>query len=82
MFTTKARGMGMGLSICKSIIESHNGLIWVSVGVPRGSIFHFELPVYQSGERKSDVSDPTLATLNGSPASTASAPSLANEAIE
>jgi signal transduction histidine kinase len=46
MFTTKARGMGMGLSICKSIIESHNGLIWVSVGVPRGSIFHFEMPVY------------------------------------
>jgi signal transduction histidine kinase len=45
MFTTKARGMGMGLSICKSIIDSHNGGIWVSAGVPRGSIFHFELPL-------------------------------------
>jgi signal transduction histidine kinase len=44
MFTTKARGMGMGLSICKSIIESHDGRIWVSAGVPRGSIFQFELP--------------------------------------
>jgi len=40
MFTTKTRGMGMGLSICKSIIDSHNGGIWVSAGVPRGSIFH------------------------------------------
>ena len=44
MFTTKARGMGMGLSICKSIIESHHGRIWVTAGAPRGSIFQFELP--------------------------------------
>ena len=44
MFTTKAAGMGMGLSICKSIIESHNGRIWVTSGTPRGSIFQFELP--------------------------------------
>jgi signal transduction histidine kinase len=77
MFTTKARGMGMGLSICKSIIESHNGLIWVSVGVPRGSIFHFELPVRQGGEGKSDLSDPTPATD-----SPASAPSLTDEMME
>ena len=82
MFTTKAHGMGMGLSICKSIIESHGGKIWVLAGVPRGSIFHFELPVYRGGKGKSDLSDPTLATLNGSPASAASAPSLANEATE
>jgi signal transduction histidine kinase len=44
MFTTKTGGMGMGLSICKSIIESHNGRIWVTAGAPRGSIFQFELP--------------------------------------
>jgi signal transduction histidine kinase len=44
MFTTKTRGMGMGLSICKSIIESHQGRIWVTAGAPRGSIFQFELP--------------------------------------
>jgi signal transduction histidine kinase len=45
LFTTKEHGMGMGLSICHSIIESHNGRIWVSPGVNRGSIFQFELPI-------------------------------------
>ena len=44
MFTTKARGMGMGLSICKSIIENHDGRIWVSPRVNGGSIFRVELP--------------------------------------
>ena len=44
MFTTKARGMGMGLSICQSIIENHDGRIWVSPGATGGSIFQFELP--------------------------------------
>jgi signal transduction histidine kinase len=44
MFTTKERGMGLGLSICHSIIESHNGRIWVTRGIDKGSIFQFELP--------------------------------------
>jgi signal transduction histidine kinase len=44
MFTTKERGMGVGLSICHSIIESHNGRIWMARGADRGSIFQFELP--------------------------------------
>jgi signal transduction histidine kinase len=44
MFTTKERGMGIGLSICHSIIESHNGRIWVTRGTDKGSIFQFELP--------------------------------------
>jgi signal transduction histidine kinase len=48
LFTTKDRGMGMGLSICQSIITSHNGRIWVSAGAKRGSIFQFELPVKAS----------------------------------
>jgi signal transduction histidine kinase len=44
MFTTKERGMGIGLSICHSIIESHNGRIWATRGINEGSIFQFELP--------------------------------------
>jgi C4-dicarboxylate-specific signal transduction histidine kinase len=44
LFTTKQRGMGMGLSICRSIIERHNGRIWVSDGTSGGSIFQIELP--------------------------------------
>ena len=44
LFTTKENGMGMGLSICRSIIENHDGKIWVSSSAKRGSIFHLELP--------------------------------------
>jgi signal transduction histidine kinase len=43
-FTTKANGMGMGLVICRSIIEKHDGRIWVSPSANGGSIFQFELP--------------------------------------
>ena len=44
-FTTKSNGMGMGLSICQSIIESHGGRLSVAVGQPYGSIFQVFLPV-------------------------------------
>ena len=44
MFTTKATGMGMGLAICRSIVEGHGGRIWISHGHEKGSTFHFSLP--------------------------------------
>jgi PAS domain S-box-containing protein len=44
LFTTKEHGMGMGLSICHSIIENHGGRIWASPGAPSGTILQFVLP--------------------------------------
>ena len=44
LFTTKAHGMGMGLSICRSIIEVHGGQLWVTASRPHGAIFHFTVP--------------------------------------
>jgi signal transduction histidine kinase len=43
LFTTKPDGMGMGLSICRAIVEAHEGRLWFSENTPCGSVFHFTL---------------------------------------
>jgi len=43
LFTTKSGGMGMGLSICRSIIEAHDGQLWVTPNKPEGAVFQFML---------------------------------------
>ena len=44
-FTTKANGMGMGLSISRSLIEAHGGRLWATPNFPHGTVFSFTLPV-------------------------------------
>jgi two-component system, LuxR family, sensor kinase FixL len=46
--TNKDSGMGLGLSICKDIIESHGGRLWAEPNAPQGTIFSFVLPVYSA----------------------------------
>jgi PAS domain S-box-containing protein len=44
-YTTKAAGLGLGLSICRSIVEAHDGRLWASANEPRGALFQFTLPI-------------------------------------
>jgi signal transduction histidine kinase len=43
-YTTKSSGVGMGLSICRSIIDAHGGRLWADANEARGAVFQFTLP--------------------------------------
>ncbi|MCB2031918.1 MAG: hypothetical protein KDF67_20145, partial [Ottowia sp.] len=44
-FTTKAEGMGLGLSLCRTVVEQHGGALDHAPNTPHGTVFRFTLPV-------------------------------------
>jgi len=48
--TTKATGMGMGLSICRGIVEAHGGRLWLEASPGGGAVFRFNVPVAQDAK--------------------------------
>ncbi|WP_246641427.1 trifunctional serine/threonine-protein kinase/ATP-binding protein/sensor histidine kinase [Paraburkholderia edwinii] len=56
-YTTKASGLGMGLSICRSIIEAHGGALGVSANLPRGAVFEFSVRAGEEAKEEGDLTN-------------------------
>ncbi len=56
-YTTKPEGMGIGLAICRSIIEFHQGRLWVAPRREGGTVFHFTVPIEEIGDEKGEMSN-------------------------
>jgi len=60
-YTTKAKGMGVGLSISRSIVEAHHGRLWASRGTRIGAVFHLLLPPAGAQEKAAQIDAPRAA---------------------
>jgi PAS domain S-box-containing protein len=57
-YTTKPGGLGMGLAICRSIIQSHGGRLWATANEPRGAVFQFTLPLERDETARAEHAGP------------------------
>jgi signal transduction histidine kinase len=57
-YTTKASGLGMGLSICRSIVEAHGGRLWATRNEPHGAVFCMLLPIGEKSPENPESSTP------------------------
>lgn len=53
-YTTKDNGLGMGLSVCRTIIDAHGGKLWATAAVPCSAVFHLTLPATRNGAYRPD----------------------------
>jgi PAS domain S-box-containing protein len=79
-YTTKSSGVGMGLSICRSIIVAHEGRLWAEANEPRGAVFQFTLPSPERPNHGGTVSGPHGRALQKSFHSTSAFTSLLRHA--
>ena len=57
-YTAKTDGLGMGLSICRSIVEGHGGCLWAENNHDRGATFYFTLPASFASDRLATAAEP------------------------
>ena len=63
-YTTKAEGLGMGLSICRTIIEAHRGRLWAENNPDRGATFYFTVPVAEQAADQKYSLEPKESTAS------------------